>query len=74
LERALHDAGLNMEGGDLSFSLGQGAGQGFAQDLSQSDAAGPGAASADPALEVGTPESRAAEVADLSAGVVDLQV
>jgi hypothetical protein len=74
LERALHDAGLNMEGGDLSFSLGQGADQGFAQDLGQSGATGPASAPADPALEVGAPEDRIAEVADLSAGVVDLQV
>jgi flagellar hook-length control protein FliK len=74
LERALHDAGLTMEGGDLSFSLGQGADQGFAQDLGQSDANGPLSVATDPAPEVDVPESRVAEVADLSAGVVDLQV
>ena len=74
LERALHDAGLTMEGGDLSFSLGRGSDQEFAQDLSQSGAsAGNGLASGAEA-EVDQPMKPAAQVMDTAAGVVNLQV
>lgn len=74
LERALHNAGLNMDGSDLSFSLGHRGDQDFAQDWNQS-AASAGLASAQSAQsensELG---SVAAQVTDTAAGVVDLQV
>lgn len=73
LERALHNAGLNMEGGDLSFSLGRGD-QDFAQDLRQSGASAAGGAGLDGESEVGQPVDPVAQVLDTAAGVVNLQV
>jgi flagellar hook-length control protein FliK len=74
LERALHDAGLNTEGGDLSFSLGQGTDQDFAQDMNQSAARVAGGAVTDIQPEGEELDSRAAEVMDTAAGMVNLQV
>ncbi len=56
LERALHNAGLNMEGGDLSFSLGRGD-QDFAQDLRQSGASAAGGSVPDADSDGDQPES-----------------
>jgi flagellar hook-length control protein FliK len=73
LERALHNAGLNMEGGDLSFSLGRGD-QEFAQDLRQSAASAAGGSGLDGESEGDQPDAPAAQVMDTAAGVVNLQV
>ena len=73
LERALHNAGLNMEGGDLSFSLGRGD-QEFAQDLRQSGASAAGGSVLDAESDGDQPESPVAQVMDTAAGVVNLQV
>ena len=73
LERALHNAGLNMEGGDLSFSLGRGD-QDFAQDLRQSGASAAGGSVLDAESDGDQPESPVAQVMDTAAGVVNLQV
>lgn len=73
LERALHNAGLNMEGGDLSFSLGRGD-QDFAQDLHQSGASAANGSVLDAESDGDQPESPVAQVMDTAAGVVNLQV
>jgi hypothetical protein len=73
LERALHNAGLNMEGGDLSFSLGRGD-QDFAQDLRQSGASATGGSVLDAESDGDQPEIPVAQVTDTAAGVVNLQV
>jgi flagellar hook-length control protein FliK len=74
LERALHDAGLNMDAGDLSFSLGQSGDQNFAQDLGQSATGGSAALVSDVGSEPDQPESQVADVTDTAAGVVNVQV
>jgi flagellar hook-length control protein FliK len=73
LERALHNAGLNMEGGDLSFSLGHGD-QEFAQDLRQSGATVAGGPVLDDDSDGLQAEAPVAQVMDTAAGVVNLQV
>lgn len=73
LERALHNAGLNMEGGDLSFSLGRGD-QEFAQDLRQSGASAAGGSILDAESDGDQPVVPVAQVMDTAAGVVNLQV
>lgn len=74
LERALHDAGLKMDGGNLSFSLSQGSEQEFAQDLNGSAGSGSTVALADAGSETDQAESLPAQVMDTAAGVVNLQV
>src|SRR5262245_6616310 len=74
LERALHDAGLNMDAGDLSFSLGQSGDQEFAQDLGQSATGGSAALVSDVGSEPDQSQSRVANVTDTAAGVVNVQV
>ena len=74
LERALHDAGLNMEGGDLSFSLGHSGDQDFAQDLSQSAASTASGTVLDGQSDGAQPDGPVAQVMDTAAGVVNLQV
>jgi flagellar hook-length control protein FliK len=74
LERALHNAGLTMEGGDLSFSLGRGSDQDFAQDLNQSAASAPDRGVLDVQADGEQPDSSAAQVMDTAAGIVNLQV
>ena len=74
LERALHDAGLKMDGGNLSFSLSQGSEQEFAQDLNGSAGSGSTVALADAGSETDQVESLPAQVMDTAAGVVNLQV
>ncbi|HET9353272.1 MAG TPA: flagellar hook-length control protein FliK [Sphingomicrobium sp.] len=73
LERALHNAGLNMEGGDLSFSLGHGD-QEFAQDLRHSGASAAGGTVLDGEADGGQPDNPVAQVMDTAAGIVNLQV
>jgi len=74
LERALHNAGLNMEGGDLSFSLGHSGDQDFAQDWNQSAASAATGTVLDAQSDGDQPDSPAAQVMDTAAGVVNLQV
>ena len=62
-----------MEGGYLSFSLGQGD-QEFAQDLRQSAASAAGGAVLDTESDGDQPASPVAQVTDTAAGVVNLQV
>jgi hypothetical protein len=73
LERALHNAGLTLEGGDLSFSLGHGD-QEFAQDLRQSGASAAAGSVPDSESDGDQPETPVAQVMDTAAGVVNLQV
>jgi hypothetical protein len=63
-----------MDSGDLSFSLGHGGDQEFAQDLSRPAAGGPSALVSDARSEPDRPESQAGQVTDTAAGVVNLQV
>jgi flagellar hook-length control protein FliK len=74
LERALHNAGLSLDSGDLSFSLGHGSEQEFAQDLGRSagSAAGGSLPDGEPAGEL--PDRAGAQVMDTAAGMVDVQV
>jgi flagellar hook-length control protein FliK len=74
LERALHNAGLTMEGGDLSFSLGRGSDQDFAQELGQSAVPAVDGTIPEDEVQGGQPASPVAEVMDTAAGVVNLQV
>jgi hypothetical protein len=74
LERALHNAGLNMEGGDLSFSLGRGSDQEFAQDLGHAAASAAGVLGPDSDSDGDQPASPVAQVMDTAAGIVNLQV
>jgi hypothetical protein len=74
LERALHNAGLTLEGGDLSFSLGHGTDQDFAQDLNRSAAPAAGGVVPDAEAEGEQPDRAANQVMNTAAGVVDLQV
>lgn len=74
LERALHNAGLTMEGGDLSFSLGHGGDREFAQDLSQRAAPATGGSVSGAEAEGDQPAAPPAQVMDTAAGVVNLQV
>jgi flagellar hook-length control protein FliK len=74
LERALHDAGLKMDGGALSFSLGQSSDGDFAQDLGQSGTAIAGGMTSEADAEVDQPDTQAANVLDTGAGVVNMQV
>jgi hypothetical protein len=74
LERALHNAGLTLEGGDLSFSLGHGTDQDFGQDLNHSAAQAAGGLVPDAEAEGEQPDRAADQVMNTAAGVVDLQV
>ena len=74
LERALHDAGLKMDGGALSFSLGQSSDQDFAQDLGQPGAATSNGTALDAKAEGDQPDATAADILDTGAGVANLQV
>lgn len=73
LERALHEAGLKMDGNDLSFSLGRQDGREFAEDLGDSRRAafGAGGAEAQDATET---EAGPADQVDTANGLVDLEV
>lgn len=73
LERALHEAGLKMDGNDLSFSLGRQDGRDFAQDLGDSRRSALGAAGAEAQAETETEAGPAAQV-DTANGLVDLEV
>lgn len=72
LERALQDAGLKMDGNDLSFSLAQQDGEAFAQDLKQAGPNGYGGGSDEAEPEVDA--AIAAAQVDTAAGLVNVQV
>jgi flagellar hook-length control protein FliK len=74
LERALHNAGLTLEGGDLSFSLGRGNDQEFAQDLHQQGASATGGSILETESEGEQSVSAATQVMDTATGVVNVQV
>ena len=74
LERALHDAGLKMDGGALSFSLGQSSDQELAQDLGQPGANSSGNSAIEAKAEADQPDTTAADILDTGAGVANLQV
>jgi flagellar hook-length control protein FliK len=73
LERALQEAGLKMDGNDLSFSLGRQDGKEFAQDLGNSGRAGIGGAEGEAQDEA---EIQAGVVAEINtaAGLVNLEI
>ncbi len=71
LERALHNAGLQMDGGDLSFSLGRQDGQEFAQDLRQSAPSVHGQEQAGGEADMAAP---AASAVDTASGLVNVEV
>ena len=73
LERALHDAGLKMDGNDLSFSLGRQDGKEFSQDMRHSGGSEHGNGLADSQLEAEVAAGPAAEV-DTAAGLVNLEI
>jgi flagellar hook-length control protein FliK len=73
LERALHEAGLKMDGNDLSFSLGRQDGRDFAQDPGDSRRSTFGAAGAEAQDATETETGLAAQV-DTANGLVDLEV
>jgi flagellar hook-length control protein FliK len=72
LERALHEAGLKMDGGDLSFSLGRSSDQDWAQDQNQFGSAGAG--QVDLPSDADQPETTQDDVLDTAAGIVNVQV
>ncbi len=74
LERALHDAGLTMDGGDLSFSLSRRSDQEWVQDQAQFGTAGPGGDRAGMLADGDQPEAGSGDVLDTAAGVVNLQI
>lgn len=71
LERALHNAGLQMDGSDLSFSLGRQDSQEFAQDLKQSGPSVRGQEQADGAADLAP---ATASAVDTAAGLVNVEV
>lgn len=72
LERALHDAGLKMDGNDLSFSLGRQDGKEFSQDLGNSGRQGYGPAETEAEIEPDI-AAQAAQV-DTASGLVNLEI
>ncbi|HNB28144.1 MAG TPA: flagellar hook-length control protein FliK, partial [Alphaproteobacteria bacterium] len=71
LERALHNAGLQMDGNDLSFSLGRQDSQEFAQDLRQSGTSARGQEQAGGEADTAAP---AASAVDTASGLVNVEV
>lgn len=74
LERALHSAGLSLDSGDLSFSLGHGSEQEFAQDPGRSAGSAGGGSLPDGESAGEVPDRAGAQVMDTAAGMVDVQV
>lgn len=74
LERALHDAGLKMDGGNLSFSLSHSGDQKWAQEQTQFGTAGQGGGRAEPLSEGDQPNAGSGDVLDTAAGVVNLRI
>ncbi len=73
LERALHDAGLKMDGNDLSFSLGRQDSQEFARNMRQSDSSMRGQGSAVGEADSAVPVA-AQEAVDTASGLVNVEV
>ena len=74
LERALHNAGLTLDAGDLSFNLGRGSDQEFAQDLGRSAASLGGGSLPDGDSAGEQPNRAGGQMMDTAAGMVDVQV
>jgi len=74
LERALQDAGLKMDGSDLSFSLGRHDGKEFSQDMKHSGPAGYGDGPGEAQAEGDVPTGQAAELVNTAAGLVNVQI
>lgn len=74
LERALQEAGLKMDGSDLSFNLGRQDGEQFSQEMRQSGTAGHGNGVGEAQAEGDLPAGRAAAQVDTAAGLVNVQI
>lgn len=74
LERALQEAGLKMDGSDLSFNLGRQDGKEFSQEMRQSGTAGSGNGSGEAQVEGDIPADQAAAQVDTAAGLVNVQI
>lgn len=73
LERALHNAGLTMDGGDLSFSLGRGGDQGADRGTSHAAVLPADVLAPEGESAIAEPAGAAAQVMDTAAGMVDVQ-
>ena len=74
LERALQDAGLKMDGSDLSFNLGRQDGEEFSQEMRQSGTPGLGNGSGETQAEGDAPAGQVAAQVDTAAGLVNVQI
>ncbi len=74
LERALQDAGLKMDGNDLSFNLGRQDGKEFSQEMRQSGTAGFGNGTGEAPAEGDVSAGQAAAQVDTAAGLVNVQI
>jgi len=74
LERALQEAGLKMDGSDLSFNLGRQDGKEFSQEMRQSGTAGFGSSSSETQAEGALLADQAAAQVDTAAGLVNVQI
>ena len=74
LERALQEAGLKMDGSDLSFNLGRQDGNEFSQEMRQSGTAGFGSGSSETQAEGALLADQAAAQVDTAAGLVNVQI
>ncbi|HWA48053.1 MAG TPA: flagellar hook-length control protein FliK [Dongiaceae bacterium] len=73
LERALQEAGLKMDGNDLSFNLGRQDGNEFSQEMRQGGTAGFGNGAGEAQAEGDVAAAQAAQV-DTAAGLVNVQI
>jgi flagellar hook-length control protein FliK len=74
LERALQEAGLKMDGSDLSFNLGRQDGKEFSQEMRQSGTSGFGNGSGEAQAEGDVPADQAVAQVDTAAGLVNVQI
>lgn len=74
LERALQEAGLKMDGNDLSFNLGRQDSKEFSQETRQSGTAGFGNGAGEAPAEGDVPAGQAATLVDTAAGLVNVQI
>ena len=74
LERALQEAGLKMDGNDLSFNLGRQDSKEFSQEMRQSGTAGFGNGAGEAPAEGDVPAGQAATLIDTAAGLVNVQI
>jgi flagellar hook-length control protein FliK len=74
LERALQEAGLKMDGNDLSFNLGRQDGKEFSQEMGQSGTAGFGNGSGEAQAEGELLADQTVAQVDTAAGLVNVQI